>query len=172
MQGDFIKMFGEFIVLSIGEPNDGAGFGTVADVKSGMDANIMGRLYLPPYMRKSVCGIDAGSHVIGYMDVATGIGCALCGLDGADYGYYMDADMELKKDIKIDGKAEIDGKITANDEIAAQKDISTSTGDVKAGTISLKTHTHPITAASFTGTIDPVTGSAAGTISGGTEVPT
>ena len=46
-----------------------------------------------------------------------------------------------------------------------------SSVDVKAGSISLKTHTHPITAAQFTGTIDPSTGSAEGTISGNTEQP-
>jgi hypothetical protein len=52
-----------------------------------------------------------------------------------------------------------------------KNDVTSTDGDVLAGTISLKNHTHPITAATFTGTIDPVTGSATGSISGNTEKP-
>lgn len=46
-----------------------------------------------------------------------------------------------------------------------------SSKDVKAGTISLKNHTHPINAAQFTGVINPTTGAASGKISGNTEKP-
>lgn len=46
-----------------------------------------------------------------------------------------------------------------------------SSEDVKAASISLKEHTHPIDASQFTGTIDPTTGAASGTISGNTEQP-
>ena len=70
--------------------------------------------------------------------------------------------VSMEKTLEVTGKVtakdamEVTGKVTAKDAIAATKDI-TSNADVKAGTISLKTHTHAILAAQFTGTIDPIT---------------
>jgi hypothetical protein len=110
-------------------------------------------LFLPPYLRESTCGIEAGSHVFGIVDDVTGLGVAVYGVDGADFGYYYNADIQIKKSLTV------------------KDDVKSTDGDVLAGAISLKNHTHAITASTFTGTIDPTTGAASGTISGNTEIP-
>ena len=99
------------------------------------------------------------------MDEVSGIGCAMMGIGDADFGYFYDADIQVKK------KFTVDGATALNDKLDVTKDITSANGDVKAGSISLKTHTHSITEAQFTGTINPVTGSADGTISGNTQAP-
>ena len=144
--------FGFFVVDElIGK--DAQGVAHVARVSSDLNNNIKGVFYLPPFLRPNQCGIKAGSVVYGGLDEVTGRGFAIYGQDDADYQYYLDGDLEIKK------------KLTVAD------DITSTGGDVVAGTISLKNHTHTITAAQYTGTIDPTTGTATGTISGNTEAP-
>ena len=145
-------MFGFFVLKSLdGKDAQGASF--LAKVESQMTPGIRGTLFLPPYLRPNQCNIAAGSVVWGCLDEVTGRGFAMFGKDGADFQYFFDADIQVKKTLTVNG------------------DIQSSSGDVKAGSISLKTHTHPITAAQFTGTIDPTTGSATGEISGNTQAP-
>ena len=131
-----------------------------------MNENIQGVLYLPPYLRQAQSNIDVDCIVVGLLDEVTGLGFAVCGLDDADFQYFFDADIKIKKTLAVDDAT------TLNDKLDVSNDISSTSGDVKAGSISLKTHTHPINAAQFTGTIDPATGSATGSISGNTEAPT
>lgn len=165
-----------FIVEQLdGEDAQGAAF--MAKVKSQMNEAIKGTLYLPPFLRPNQCNIAADSVLFGCLDEVIGKGFAIFGQEDADYQYFLDADLEIQKTLTVDGatalkdKLDVTKKITGNDTIEASKDIQSTSGDVKAGSISLKTHTHPITAAQFTGTIDPVTGSAVGTISGNTQSP-
>lgn len=152
-------MVGFFTIVEFIGDDDVAGFKVQAKVKSQMNENIIGFLWLPPYLRQGQSNIDKGSTVWGILDEVTGLGCAMMGIGDADFGYFYDADIQVKK------------KLTVDDKLDVTKDITSSSGDVKAGSISLKTHTHPITAAQFTGTIDPVTGSAVGTVSGNTQPP-
>ena len=158
-------MIGFFTIVEFMGDDDAAGFKVQAKVKSQMNENIIGVLWLPPHLRQGQSNIDVDSTVWGIMDEVSGLGCAMMGIGDADFGYFYDADIKIKK------KFTVDGATALNDKLDVIKDITSSTGDVKAGTISLKTHTHPITAAKFTGTIDPVTGSAVGTISGNTQQP-
>ena len=170
-------MIGYFTVLELTGDEDVAGFKVQAKVKSQMNENIVGILWLPPHLRQGQSKIGADSTVWGILDEVSGIGCAMMGIGDADFGYFVDADILVKKKLTVDGatalndKLDVAKKIAGSDAIEASKDIQSTSGDVKAGTISLKTHTHPISAAQFTGTIDPVTGSATGTISGNTQAP-
>lgn len=152
-------MIGFFTIVEFMGDDDTAGFKVQAKVKSQMNENIIGVLWLPPHLRQGQSNIDVDSTVWGILDEVTGLGCAMMGIGDADFGYFYDADIQVKK------------KLTVDDKLDVTKDITSSSGDVKAGSISLKTHTHPITAAQFTGTIDPVTGSAVGTVSGNTQPP-
>lgn len=170
-------MIGFFTVIELTGDEDAAGFKVQAKVKSQMNENILGILWLPPHLRQGQSNIDADSTVWGILDEISGIGCAMMGIGDADFGYFYDADIQVKKKLTVDGatalndKLDVAKKATLSDALDVTKDIQSTSGDVKAGAISLKTHTHPITAAQFTGTIDPVTGSAMGTISGNTQVP-
>lgn len=156
--------FGFYIVTDLtGEDAQGAAF--MAKVKSQMNEAIKGTLFLPPYLRPNQCNIAADAVVWGCLDEVTGRGFAMFGKDDADFGYFFNADIEIQKTLTVNGATAI------KDKLDVTKDIKSSNGDVKAGTISLKEHTHPITAANFSGTIDPNTGSASGTISGNTEAP-
>ncbi len=158
-------MFGYFIVTELTGKKDSAGYFVQAKVKAQMNENILGVLYLPPYLRQAQSQIDVDATIIGILDETTGLGCAIVGMDDADFGYFYNADIEIQKTLNVKEK------ITTDDAIEAKNDIKSTSGDVVAATISLKTHTHAITAATFTGTIDPSTGAATGTISGNTEVP-
>lgn len=123
-------MIGFFIIKSFGDNKDLQGFATSAAVVSVMDERIEGNLLLPPYLRAGQCNIQTGSKVFAVMDDTTGFGVALYGVDGADFGYFFDADIEVKKSLKVD------------DSITAVNDIKSTIGDVKAKTYSLSTHTH------------------------------
>ena len=158
-------MIGFFTIVELMGDDDAAGFKVQAKVKSQMNENIIGVLWLPPHLRQGQSNIDVDSTVWGILDEVSGLGCAMMGIGDADFGYFYDADIQIKK------KFTVDGATALNDKLDVTKDITSSNGDVKAGTISFKTHTHPISAAQFTGTIDPVTGSAVGTISGNTQPP-
>lgn len=146
-------MIGYFEITEFLDGEDAAGAPFRARAKGVPDSGKVADLYLPPYLRKTQCGIGAGSRVFGIVDDVSGLGAALFGEDGADFGYYFDADMQIKKGLTV------------------TDDIKSTSGDVYAGQISLATHTHPITMAQFTGTIDPTTGAAQGTVSGNTDAP-
>lgn len=51
-------------------------------------------------------------------------------------------EVSLTGDTKIDGNLEVTGDLTVTKSITAQEDIKSETGDVIAGTVSLKGHTH------------------------------
>lgn len=171
-------MIGFFTVIELTGDDDAAGFKVQAKVKSQMNENILGIMWLPPHIRQGQSQIDADSTVWGILDEVSGLGCAMMGIGEADFGYFYDADINVKKALTVDGatalkdKLDVTKKITASDAIEASKDIKSSTGDVVATSISLKNHTHAITASTFTGTINPTTGDVTGTISGNTQKPT
>lgn len=123
-------MIGFFIIQSFSDNKDLQGFPVSASVKSDMDDRISGTLFLPPYLRAGQCGIKSGSVVFGVMDDTTGFGAAIFGKDDADFGYFFDADIKIKKSLSVD------------DTITATNDIKSSAGDVKARSYSLSTHTH------------------------------
>lgn len=112
-------IFGYFTVIELTGDKDSAGYETQAKVKSQMNENIIGVLFLPPYLREAQSNIAKDSAVIGMLDEVSGLGCAFCGLKDADFGYFINADVSVKGDVKADG-------------------------DVKAGSVSLKKHTHEI----------------------------
>ena len=86
-----------------------------------------------------------------------GKGFAIFGQEDADYQYFLDADLEIQKTLTVDGAAAL------KDKLDVTKDITSSNGDVKAGSISLKTHTHPATlSVSTTGSPTAQTGTATG----------
>lgn len=126
-------MIGYFVVESFGGSKDSAGFDTQINVSNRMDMNIKNTLYLPPYMRKSQSNIGIGDIVFGIVDDITGIGCALFGENSADYKYFFDADIEIKKNLTVD--------IDITSQLGTIKALA---GDVIATTTSLQTHTHPI----------------------------
>lgn len=159
-------MIGYFVIDNFINDNDGAGFSTKVNVSSAMDMNLKYILFLPPYLRKVSCNISEGDKVFGVADDTSGLGVALCGLDGADFGYFFDTDIQIKQ------KLTIDKETTINKSLTVTSDIKSTSGDVKAGNISLKNHTHPITVANFSGTIDPTTGAASGQVTGTTDKPT
>lgn len=169
-------MFGYFKIVSLSdkeEDKDKAGASRIADVKSMMNENILGYLYLPPYLRDNQCDSLVGSVVVGYLDDVTGLGAAFCGINDADWGYFIDADVKIKKKfevenaVKLKDTVEITGKLTAKDSVEAQNDIKSIAGDVVATTVSLKTHTHKAT---LNAQVETSTGS--GTATGATEAPT
>lgn len=145
--------------------SDAQGSPCMARVHSQMAAEMRGTVYLPPYLRPAQCGISQNSVLFGCVDEVTGKGFAIFGDGEADFQYFFDADVKIKK------KLSVDDAVDFSKTLEVSEDIKSTGGDVKAGTISLKNHTHPITAATYTGTIDPVTGAAAGTIAGNTEAP-
>lgn len=154
---------GIFIVDSLTD-DDSQGFATVARSHNQMDEGISADLHLPPYLRPSRCDIKAGSKVFAFADTVTGMGAALVGLD-------CDVTFTDKNDYHYTKTLTVDGAVTMKDKLDVTKDIKSASGDVVATTISLKGHTHPITAAHFTGVINPQTGAADGSISGNTEAP-
>lgn len=138
-------MIGFFTIVEFMGDDDAAGFKVQAKVKSQMNENIIGVLWLPPHLRQGQSNIDKDSTVWGIMDEVSGLGCAMMGIGDADFGYFYDADIQVKKKLDV------------------TKDITSSNGDVKAGSISLKTHTHPATlSVSTTGSPTAQTGTATG----------
>lgn len=123
-------MIGYFVIKSFDTKKDTAGAEISAQVESQMDSNIKGVLYLPPYLRRNQSNINTGDIVFGVMDDISGLGAAICGIDGADYGYFLNAELNIKKSLNVD------------DKITAQNDINTTFGDVKTSTVSLNTHIH------------------------------
>lgn len=126
-------MIGWFTIEKFENHNDSAGYATSVIASNNMDMNIKTRLYLPPYLRKAQCSINVGSTVFGIVDDVTGLGMALYGDGSADFGYFFDADITVKKNLTV-----------TKDIDSTTGNIKATLGDVKATTISLKTHTHPI----------------------------
>lgn len=96
-------MIGFWIVEKFDGDDDSAGFKTVVRAHNSMNDAIKALLFLPPYMRRSQCNISIGSKVFGVSDDATGFGAAICGVGDADFGYFFDAEMRIKKDLKVTG---------------------------------------------------------------------
>lgn len=119
-------MIGFFVVEAFAGDNDSAGYKTQIKAANRMDMNIHVNLYLPPYLRKSQCNIGIGDVVFGVVDDVTGIGFAVFGEGNADYQYFVDADVTIKKSLTV------------------QKDITSIDGDVIADDISLQDHVHKI----------------------------
>ena len=155
---------GIFIVDEL-KDKDAEGFERVARVHNQMEEHMTADCFLPPYIRPSQCKIKVGSKVFSFVDTVSGFGVALYGFDGIDVDYINRAEYHYTKTLTVDGA------VTMKDKLDVTKDIKSASGDVVATTISLKGHTHPITAAQFSGTINPQTGAATGTISGDTEAP-
>ena len=148
---------GYFKVKSLSEP-DAKGNKAQAlcenllDTEGGMEY----QLFLPPYLRENMCNIGSGSKVFGFADDATGLGCAVFG-ENCDIGYFQKSDFNFKSNVVIDG-----------DTTSQTGSFKTTSGDVTAGTVSLKNHMHPFTGtASVTGTavagVVEATGPATGT---------
>lgn len=146
---------GVFKVKSF-EDGDSQGFDRVALCQNMMEDNMETRLYLPPFLRKSECPIDVGSKVWGIADTVTGLGCALYGID-CDHEYWSDADLtfkqtlNVKKSVSMNDTLTVDKATTLKDKCDVTKNITSSTGDIKANvgdvvatTVSLKTHVHTV----------------------------
>lgn len=139
-------------VISFLNATDAQGFATTVNASKVEMPGAEFHIFLPPFMRQSTSSISVGSKIYCIVDSVTGQGCALFSED-ADFDYKFDADVEIGKSLNV------------------QDDITAQNGDVKAGLISLKNHTHPITVATFSGVIDPTTGAAEGSVTGNTDKP-
>ena len=149
-------MFGFWKVVKLSD-KDSAGAERIAEVVSMMNENIAGFMFLPPYLRPNQCEMKAGAVVFGYVDAVMGKGAAFCGMDDADWGYFLDADYDIKK------KLNVDKAVTMNETLGITKNITSTSGDVVAGSVSLKNHVHPATlSVSTTGTATEQTGNATG----------
>ena len=123
-------MIGYFIVDSFCSDADSRGFETRIGVSNKMDMNLKAELFLPPYLRKAQCEISVGDMVFGIVDDTSGLGVALCGFDGSDFGYFFDSDIQIKKSLTVtDDIKSTDGDVQAKTSIPANK-------------ISLKDHWH------------------------------
>lgn len=136
------------ILKFLNEGKDTQGYQTRAMVESCMVSEWQCVLYLPPHMRKVSSSIDVGSVVFGVADSVIGKGCALYSED-ADFSYFWNADVTINKTLTVDKS------VTMKDTLDVVKDVTVSTGnikanigDVQAGTkaISLISHTHAVTA--------------------------
>ena len=94
-------MIGFFKVKSFTGTKDAANTETQIKVVSELDNNIEATLYLPPYLRKTQSNISVDSTVFGVLDDVTGLGCALFGQDSADFQYFFDADVFIKKELTV-----------------------------------------------------------------------
>lgn len=159
---------GFFKVLKL-EDGDAQGFERVALCQNLMEEGMTSRLYLPPFVRRSECEIKEGSKLWGISDSVSGLGVALYGTD-CDYSYWCNADLTFKQTLTVEKST------TLNDKCDVKKDITSSTGDIKANagdvvatTVSLKNHVHPVTG-NFTGTVGELP--ATGSVTGATDAPT
>lgn len=114
----------------------------MVEAHSARDTGIWGEFYLPPLNRQDTSNITVGDRFFGVLDVVSGIGALLCAIDNDFAGRF-------------------DYKLTVNADIV-------SSGDVKAGTISLKSHIHSITGLEVSAGEPPVP---IGTGAGVTDAP-
>lgn len=161
------------ILKFLSEGKDAQGYQTRALVESCMVSEWQCVMFLPPHMRKVSSSIDMGSVVFGVADSVIGKGCALYSED-ADFSYFWDADIIINKTLTVDKPVKM------NDTLDVVKDVTVSTGnikanigDVQAGTksISLISHTHAVTALPCLPP-PPAPQAPIGTVSGSTLPPT
>ena len=136
------------ILKFLNEGKDSQGYQTRALVESCMVSEWQCVLFLPPYLRKVSTSIDVGSVVFGISDSVTGKGAALYSED-ADFSYFWNADVTINKTLTVDKSVKM------NDTLDVVKDVTVSTGNIKASVgdvqagpkaISLVSHTHAVTA--------------------------
>ena len=152
---------------------DSQGYQTRALVESCMVSEWQCVLFLPPYLRKVSSSIDVGSIIFGISDSVIGKGCALYSED-ADFLYFWNADVTINKTLTVDKS------VTMNDTLDVVKDLTVSTGNIKASVgdvqagpkaISLVSHTHAVTALPCLPP-PPAPQAPIGTVSGSTLPPT
>lgn len=136
------------IVRFLNEGKDAQGYQTRVLAESCMVAEWKCILFLPPYLRQVSSSIDVGSVVFGVADSVIGKGCALYSED-ADFNYFWNADITINKTLTVDKRVEM------NDTLDVVKDVTVSTGNIKASVgdvqagpkaVSLMSHTHAVTA--------------------------
>ena len=136
------------ILKFLDEGKDTQGYQTRALAESCMVAEWKCILYLPPHMRKVSTSIDVGSVVFGIADSVIGKGCALYS-ESADFAYFWNADLTINKTLTVDESVKM------NDTLDVTKNLTVSTGNIKADigdvlagskAISLISHTHAVTA--------------------------
>lgn len=136
------------ILKFLNEGKDSQGYQTRALVESVMVSEWQCVLYLPPYLRKVSSSIDVGSVVFGISDSVIGKGCALYSED-ADFSYFWNADVTINKTLTVDESVKM------RDTLDVVKDVTVSTGNIKANigdvqagakAISLISHTHAVAA--------------------------
>ena len=161
------------IVKFLDEGKDSQGYQTRAIAESCMVSEWQCVLYLPPYLRQVSSSIDVGSIVFGISDSVIGKGCALYSED-ADFSYFWNADVIINKTLTVDKS------VTMNDKLNVVKDVTVSTGNIKANigdvqagakAISLISHTHAVTALPCLPP-PPAPQAPIGTVSGSTLPPT
>jgi len=163
---------GIFIVDEL-KDKDAEGFERVARVHNQMEDHLTADCFLPPYVRPSQCKIKAGSKVFAFVDTVSGLGVALYGFDDADVDFINRNNYTFTETLTVEKATTLKDKLDVSKNITSSTgDIKANVGDVVATTVSLKNHKHPITIASFTGTIDPVSHAAEGSVTGGTDAPT
>ena len=107
-------MIGYFIVEGFTGETDSAGFETQIKVSNQMDMNLKGVLFLPPYLRKGQCNISEGDKVFGIVDDTSGLGVAVCGLSNSDFGYFFDANIQIKQKLTVESTITCNADVTAN----------------------------------------------------------
>ena len=136
------------IVKFLNEGKDTQGYQTRVLAESCMVSEWKCVLYLPPYLRKVSSSIDVGSIVFGISDSVIGKGCALYSED-SDFSYFWDADITINQTLTVDKS------VTMKDTLDVVKDVTVSTGNIKASVgdvqagakaTSLISHTHAVTA--------------------------
>lgn len=161
------------ILRFLNEGKDTQGYQTRALAESCMVAEWQCVLYLPPYLRKVSSSIDVGSVVFGVADSVIGKGCALYS-ETDDFSYFWNADVTINKTLTVDKS------VTMNDKLNVVKDVTVSTGNIKANigdvqagakAISLISHTHAVTALPCLPP-PPAPQAPIGTVSGSTLPPT
>lgn len=168
------------IIKFLNEGKDTQGYQTRVLVESCMVSQWQCVLFLPPHMRKVSSSIDVGSVVFGVADSVIGKGCALYS-ETADFSYFWNADVTINKTLTVDKS------VTMNDTLDVVKDVTVSTGNIKAsvGNItasvgdvqagpkatSLISHTHAVAALPCLPP-PPAPQAPIGTVSGSTLLPT
>ena len=161
------------IVKFLNEGKDAQGYQTRALAESCMVSEWKCVLFLPPYLRKVSSSIDVGSIVFCIADSVIGKGCALYSED-SDFAYFWNADVTINKTLTVDKS------VTMRDTSDVVKDVTVSTGNVKANigdvqagakAISLISHTHAVTALPCLPP-PPAPQAPIGTVSGSTLPPT
>lgn len=161
------------ILKFLNEGKDAQGYQTRVLVESCMVSEWQCVLYLPPYLRKVSTSIDVGSVVFGISDSVMGKGCALYSED-ADFSYFWNADVIINKTLTVDESVKM------RDTLDVVKDVTVSTGNIKANigdvqagakAVSLISHTHAVTALPCLPP-PPAPQAPIGTVSGSTLPPT